>query len=556
MPDSVQRTIRTVVQVALAAVLIVSTLLHPDPAHPFAARAGLRAPQPPYPTGPVYVVRVLGGDGVHTSLRVTPRLDAPHGVVVQNGDLLDATTVLSPTLTLHWRAVLPRAGGAAGYVYAPNVTLPEPAPTATATTIPPPTGTAPPTAPTAYAPLYATVSAQVAALGTALAVPTVTTAPTTPLVHGAELLLASGSRGADLLTPSVMIGIDRELDALVRVGVQGVTVHIPYPILLPTEADDAGYVAFYQQVAQDVRARGLALVVAQGNANAAIAPGSPFPAFTYPAFCTYEAQQHQIVQRIVDIMAPTWLSLFDEPTSWYAATGYSQFDPKGGTAGALAYLRSLLGSAADPACPTGTVTALQKGGTRVVSGQGNWESTAYAAGDAGLADLDGINLHVYIAISSTAHPYAAAVPTVAAIAHVAGKAFVLTEAWPNKQQENELRVVPFAVVQARSVFSFWAPVDSAFVQTMATFAAGQGASYLSVSYSGYFDSYLDYASGTYDETTAPATLQRAAGLAQDANRKSHGPFTHVGVTYCQHIAGRSGTPCLALQPWPTVTPAP
>jgi lysozyme len=81
-------------------------------------------PPPDLPTGPVYVVRVQGGDGTSTYLRVSPRLDAAQGDRVTNGELLDATSALTPQWTTHFRAVKHRATGHLGYVYAGNVALP------------------------------------------------------------------------------------------------------------------------------------------------------------------------------------------------------------------------------------------------------------------------------------------------------------------------------------------------------------------------------------------------------------------------------------------------
>src|ERR1019366_5581771 len=59
---------------------------------------------------------------------------------------------------------------------------------------------------------------------------------------GTELLAANGNIGSRLLAPSAISGVISELDAFSALGVQGVTVDVSFPLLLPTTADSSGYV--------------------------------------------------------------------------------------------------------------------------------------------------------------------------------------------------------------------------------------------------------------------------------------------------------------------------
>jgi hypothetical protein len=55
-------------------------------------------------------------------LRLTPRLDAPHGALVHNGEILDADNTVAPAWTTSWRLVKSRVSGSVGYALAANLT--------------------------------------------------------------------------------------------------------------------------------------------------------------------------------------------------------------------------------------------------------------------------------------------------------------------------------------------------------------------------------------------------------------------------------------------------
>src|SRR5512141_413778 len=79
------------------------------------------------------------------------------------------------------------------------------------------------------------------------------------VVYATELITANGNRGPDLLTPQALAGVRVNLDALQRMGVEGVAVTIVYPVLDPAFPRHAEYEAFFKAVANEVRGRRMKL---------------------------------------------------------------------------------------------------------------------------------------------------------------------------------------------------------------------------------------------------------------------------------------------------------
>jgi lysozyme len=78
-------------------------------------------PPPTFPTAAAYTVAVPA-PGTEMYLRLTPRLDAPHGALVHNGEILDADNTVAPAWTTSWRLVKSRVSGSVGYALAANLT--------------------------------------------------------------------------------------------------------------------------------------------------------------------------------------------------------------------------------------------------------------------------------------------------------------------------------------------------------------------------------------------------------------------------------------------------
>lgn len=85
-----------------------------------------------------------------------------------------------------------------------------------------------------------------------------------PPIFAAELLYANGNVGPALLQPGVLEAVCAMLDSFQTIGVQGVGVQISYPLLQPDFPRFEEYLDFYWQVADEVRRRGMTLLVETG----------------------------------------------------------------------------------------------------------------------------------------------------------------------------------------------------------------------------------------------------------------------------------------------------
>jgi len=398
------------------------------------------------------------------------------------------------------------------------------------------------------------------------------TAPQTnaPL-FGAELSMADGQRGTALLQQYAIVGVQQQLDRFKTLGVQGVTIDIPYPLFMPWYANSAQYLSYYTSVAQETANRGMRLTVELGLRF----PGSGITSFTYPAYCSFERDYQQMAQSIIDNISPYYMTIVFEPSTMFQLTEYQQLDPANGVQGLLNLTNYMLGNAVDSNCPSNAVTLLNKRTTRIGAGQGNWDSPDYAKGYAQMAHLDTIDIHVYPVISSTMHPFMNNILTVASYARQSGKRLSMTEAWSNKEQESELglnALVSPMLTFSRNVFSFWQPTDQAFLTSMVHFASTNPVDYMSPFWTLYFEGYVDYTPGVYDQNSSVTKLMTTEENIQVSNMTANGPYTALGTSYQKIIAtsvASSGfvglptatatmtaTPLPTRTPWPTVTPWP
>lgn len=334
-------------------------------------------------------------------------------------------------------------------------------------------------------------------------------------IFGTHLLVANANRGTVLLDPGTIAGVDSSLDSLKRLGVQGVTVTISFPLFNPDwpRADD--YVSFYETVAKHVRDRGLKLSVEQHVAFS----GTPFSSvqFDYSKlpFDQFIALDHRMSQIILDRIQPDFLTILSEPDTFVSLTGYKQ---AGTPQGAASMVEAI-------------IAGLNRGQTKIGAGAGSWLSNApqYDALFA-QASVDYIDLHIYPVSGSTVQVSQA----VANAAKSAGKPVVLDEAWLYKvvgiggvQQE--------ADQELRDPFSFWSPLDSRFLTLLAQFARVNHIAYVAPFWSTFFWAYVDYGPNTKDLPLAPLqqlTNQAAGQAIRD------GTFSDSGKTYGSAITGR------------------
>jgi hypothetical protein len=481
----------------------------------------------------------------------------------------------------------------------------------TATPAPCPTPTA---VPPYYQCLAAYVQAQLDAFAPTLSARDTVTSTAAPVPMGTELERANGNAAPQIIAPNPyprntcpngyvsvygsMCSITTFIDRMKELGLQSLTLGIKWPLLSPHlvsmetvagEGTDAQYAAFYAEVADQVRARGMHVIV---ESNLLFA-GTAFSAFQYtpPDFCTYEADANVVAQRVIDTVHPDILQVLEEPDTQFNLSGYAQFDPTnaavGGARGAAAFVRAVVGDAPDPQCPGAVpvplrkISVLSNGATvttTVTAGTGTWLAAdrtcpvgsgptctpgVYAAALAGVAGLDALDMHIYPLSNSAGYHFLDNALDVADTAHTAGKAVTISEFWDTKEDPSGFpagglpNYANLTDDYRISAFSFWTPQDTTMLSTMAHLAQVTGMLSVSAFWSDFFLTNVAYTPGVYDETTSYATMsgvinrQVTAALVADT-------FTADGLFLRTLLTPPGGLPTSTptVTPTPTATPRP
>jgi hypothetical protein len=319
------------------------------------------------------------------------------------------------------------------------------------TVSPQPPGPVPPQ----YAGEYATVEHEVQAFAALSGAPAANASTTI----GTELLSANGNIGTGLLRPGAIDGVVNELDAFEALGVTGVTVDVSFPLLLPSTPDSAGYLAFYEQVATQVHQRHLVLSVEENP----VFVGTPLTtlriSYSGLTLASYAAEQRAQARTIIDHLHPRYLSLLTEPDTFADALGL----PLDTAANAEAAVRAEL-------------AGLHRATTLVGAGAGTWSSPTIDAALLRGTSIDYLDVHVYpIGASDVAN-----LQTDVAAAKRAGKTLVMDETWLAKPTATE-GTGPAGAPEELKVksYSFWEPLDTAFVTEMANYVRADGFAYVS-----------------------------------------------------------------------------
>lgn len=367
--------------------------------------------------------------------------------------------------------------------------------------------------PSAYASLYGQLKSQLDANAATLAAQPQTNFST---VYGAALSVANSNRGTALLASNAMQGVNLMLDQFKKLGIQGVTVQIAYPIYTPSFPNYSGYVSYYKQVAQAVRAHGMKLSVESG-------PAFPAPYSTlgvsYKGLTmdSYISGKHAMVQSIINDLHPDWLAIGSEPDNDASLLGLSALNSPQGY---VTYINGIL-------------NGLDRGNTKVFAGIGTWGNIDFVKSFVTNTSLDGIDLHIY-PISSQDLQTAL---TAASLAHQAGKQVTVAEAWLFKAGSGDSAgIATDSNIFKRDVYSFWAPLDQEFLANLVTFANVAQVSYISPFWTSYFFSYVNYTPSVDAESYQQLST---LGATQAVQNLMNGTFTSTGNYYSQLIQKNS-----------------
>jgi fibronectin type 3 domain-containing protein len=356
---------------------------------------------------------------------------------------------------------------------------------------------APPSVPTGYCTsIYNELNGDLQAFNTQLATPsTWTPIPGGPTLYSANLQSANSNVGPSISGPNYLQIVLTQLQELKALGVQAVSVAVLFPVLYEpfygSQTALQPYLDFYSQVAQAVRAAGLKLIVDdEALFSNDIAAGwtnmnTFYGTLTWPQ---YMAARAIMAATIAQTMQPDYIVLANEPDTEATQTGQQNLnipaDAAQMIAGEIAAVQAL------------NLSPVPKLG----AGFGTW---LLVSGSPGLLDytnayvalpLDYIDIHI-IPITTTAQQqdnFIANSLTVASAAAAAGKPVAISQAWLSKAMASEWDVLSVDTIRARQPFSFWAPLDAYFLQTMQALGNYTQMLYLVAEGSAYFFGYQTY----------------------------------------------------------------
>jgi len=225
----------------------------------------------------------------------------------------------------------------------------------------------------------------------------------------------------------------------------------------------------------------------------------------------YEAARAQNVLTIAQQIGPDYINLNSEPDTDLQLTKRTSLY---GTPQAYAMMNEII------------ISHVRAQGVTIPigAGVGTWLNGQAGATDWVQAllgtDIDYLDLHVY----ATNYNFLPNAITYADMALQAGKKVAISECWDLKETDQEFTGTTVSnedSYYARDTFSFWAPVDTAFVEAFVNFADWKGLIYVSPFWTRYYWAYLNY----NQEQSAGAALTMDASSAQQVLSDATVQFT-------------------------------
>jgi hypothetical protein len=334
-------------------------------------------------------------------------------------------------------------------------------------------------------------------------------------IYAAELLAANCHAGEQLFNPVYFQGIITWLDAFKAMGVTGVKIAIDYPFMMPDFPNYEAYLRVYKIIMLECRSRNMTVFIANGNLF-----GPPFTNLKYAlnglTLDKYRQGKKQTVETILRELRPDYLTVANEPTTEAMLAGISQTPAQ--FAETTRYI----------------LQGLDRKDTLMGSGTGTWSNMSYIKELAAIPELDYIDMHIYPV------DYMQGAVDAAAIARAGNKRLALAEVGLYKMRPDEMgelgKLATQATIYGRDVFSFWAPLDSRFLEIVVKMAKCSGYEFVSPFWSPGMFGYLDY-------TPAAKNLSysqlKQADSSQAYKNALAGKLSPWGETYKKLIAANS-----------------
>jgi chitodextrinase len=345
-----------------------------------------------------------------------------------------------------------------------------------------------------------------------------------PVAFSAHLLSANSNQGAVLLDPTNLTSVTAELDGIQALGAKAVSLSIDYPILDPAfdpyGGQAANYLSFYKQVISGIHARGLKVIVETGAvfSQAAFSNLNVKPYYDSLTTVQYGLGRANQALLMAQQLAPDYLSVIQEPDTEASQTGKSELGTVSGSTALLNQILSVYRRSGGPTVPIG-------------AGVGTWINPYDQFIQAFVAtSIDFVDIHIY----PVNKDYLTRAFKIADMADAAGKPIAMSEMWSHKVRDNELGFLSEPTAFSRDNYSFWAPLDTQFLQAMVDFAFYRKLLFAAAFQDTCFRAYIDY-----DSTTSGMNyyqLGKAAAEFQSA-AVTNGDFTSTGRNWENSILG-------------------
>ena len=335
----------------------------------------------------------------------------------------------------------------------------------------------------------------------------------------ADLMVANGNRGEALLDPPTLLTVELYLERIKEMGIRAATVDIPFPLLDPYSPRSDEYLAFFKEVADIVRGKGMVLFVE----TSPVFSGTVFSNFTvdystYTIESYFQARRKQAVQIAQEIM-PDYLSLGNEPSTELQLTEIKFTIDQ--------YLDFI----------NETLQLIDRSiHLKVGAGAGTWEDMEYFERYATETALDFINIHIS-PINTYNRDLLMNAIEVVELAKNYGKEVTIGEAWLYKASKSELvEMTAWEDIYRRDSYSFWEPLDIKFMEAIAGIASVYDVNYVSLFWSQFLFATLPY--HHWMEYLSYRELTRLANWTAWQNIES-GEFSQLGRSWKQIISKTS-----------------
>jgi fibronectin type 3 domain-containing protein len=345
--------------------------------------------------------------------------------------------------------------------------------------------------------------------------PTWTPVPGGPTLYAGTLSEADSDTGPQISGANYFASVQLQLQELKAMGIQAVSVPVGFPVLYEpfygSQAALTPYLTFYTNVAKAVRGAGLKLIVDNEIlfSNDIQAGWSNMNAFystlTWPQYIVARASMAATIEQY---MQPDYLMLANEPDTEAIQTGQTNLNNPVDAA--------LMISGEITAVEAEALTLGLLHGPQLGAGFGTWlppsgvsSLVAYVTSYIALP-LDYIDMHLIPVNAETENNFLGNTLTIASMAAAVGKPVAIGQAWLSKSLASEWAVLGDDVIRARNPFSFWAPLDAYFLQTLQALGNYTNMVYVAPDLPIYFFAYQTYGGTTANGGAANCTCTTAS----------------------------------------------